>query len=138
MLMQSETSLNQVRKSFKIILIVFLYVRLKLIPSFQINPPPRALQSFQIFWKDCNARGGGLIFYVNEDLTCKVINKYPIRQDVEILTLELKLFKTNMLVIGTYKSFSLSDITFTSGISNILEFCWSTHDNIFLMADFNF
>ena len=43
-----------------------------------------------------------------------------------------------MLLIGTYKSFSLSDITFTSGISNILEFCWSTHENIFLMADFNF
>lgn len=66
-----------------------------------------------------------------------MINKYPIRHDAEILTLELKRFKTNMLVIGTYKPFSLSDITFTSGIRNILEFYWSTHDDIFLMADFN-
>ena len=76
-------------------------------------------------------------FYVNQDLNCKVLNKYPVRQDLEILVSELKLSKTDWLVIGTYKSPSLSDIAFTSEISNILTFYWSIHDNILLVGDFN-
>ena len=59
------------------------------------------------------------------------------RQDFEILALELKVLKTNWLVIGTYKPPSLSDITFIPEIKNILTFYWSTHDNILLMGNFN-
>ena len=61
-------------------------------------------------------------------------------QVVEILVLELKLSKTNWLVIGTYKPPSLNDITLSSEIRNILEIRnnnWSTHENILLMGDFN-
>ena len=61
-------------------------------------------------------------------------------QVVEILVLELKLSKTNWLVIGTYKPPSLNDITLTSEIRNILEIRnnnWSTHENILLTGDFN-
>ena len=57
-----------------------------------------------------------------------MLNKYPTPQDLEILVLELKLSKTKWLVIGTYKPASLSDIVFTSEISNILTFYRSTHD----------
>ena len=78
-----------------------------------------------------------MLFYVNQDLNCKVLNKYPTRQDFEILVLELKLSKINWLVIVTYKPPSLSDIAFTSKISNILTFYRSTHDNILLMGDFD-
>ena len=73
----------------------------------------------------------GDYFYVNQVLNCKV--RYPMRQDFEIL----KLLKTNWLIIGTNKPPSLSDITFTSEIKNVLTFYWSTHDNILLMGDFN-
>ena len=95
------------------------------------------IPDYRLFRDDRNARGGELLFYVNQDLNCKVLNKYPTRQDLEILVLELKLSKTNWLVIGTYKPPSLSDIAFTSEISNILTFYRSTHDNILLMGDFN-
>ena len=54
------------------------------------------------------------------------------RQDFQIL----KLLKTNWLIIGTNKPPSLSDITFTSEIKNVLTLYWSTHDNILLMGDF--
>ena len=64
-------------------------------------------------------------------------NKYPTRQDLEILVLESKLSKTNWLFIGTYKPPSLSDIAFTSEISSILTFYRSTHDNVFFMSNFN-
>ena len=59
------------------------------------------------------------------------------RQDFETPPLELKLSKTNRLIIGTYKSPSPSDITFTSEIKNILTFYRSTHENISLMGHFN-
>ena len=55
------------------------------------------------------------------------------RQDFEIL----KLLKTKWVIIGTNKPPSLSDITFTSEIKNVLTFYWSTHDNILLMGDFS-
>ena len=55
-------------------------------------------------------------------LNCKVLTNYPMRQDFKILALELKLSKTNWLIIGTYKLPSLSDITFTSEIKNIFTF----------------
>ena len=58
-------------------------------------------------------------------------------QDLELLVLELKLSKTNRLVTGACKTPSLSDITFTSDISNILTFYRSTYDNILLLSDFD-
>ena len=51
------------------------------------------------------------------------------RQDFEILALELKFLKTNWLIISTLKSPSLGDITFTSKIKETLS--------ILLMSDFN-
>ena len=114
---------------------IFLVCETKIDSSFPNQQ--FCIPEYRIFRKDRNARGGGLLFYVNQDLNCKVLNKYPTRQNPEILVLELKLSKTNWLVIGTYKPPSLSDIAFTSEISNILTFCRSTHDNILLMGDFN-
>ena len=52
------------------------------------------IPEYRIFRKDRNARGGGLIFYVNQDINSKVLNKYPTCQDLEILVFELKLSKT--------------------------------------------
>ena len=66
-----------------------------------------------------------------------MLTNYPVRQNFEILVLELKLSKTSWLIIGTCKPPSLSDITFTSEIKNILTFYRSTRDNILLMGDFN-
>ena len=41
------------------------------------------IPEYRIFRKDRTARGGGLLFCVNQDLNCKVLNKYPTRQDLE-------------------------------------------------------
>ena len=59
------------------------------------------------------------------------------RKDLEILVLELKLSKTNWLVIDAYKLPPLSDIAFTSKFSNSLTLCWSIHDKILFISDFN-
>ena len=87
---------------------IFLACETKI--DFSFPTQQFSIPEYRIFRKDRNARGGGLLFYVNQNLNCKVLNKYPMPQDLEILILELKLSKTNWLVIGTYKPPSLSDI----------------------------
>ena len=62
----------------------------------------------------------GEVFYVYQDLNCKVLTNYPMYQYFEILALELKLSKIVWLIIGTCKPLSLGDITFTSEIKNFM------------------
>ena len=68
--------------------------------------------------KDCNTHGERLLFYVNENLSCIVLKKYPMHQDLEFIFPEMKLSKTKLLivtgnsyllllVIGTYKPASV-------------------------------
>ena len=115
---------------------IFHFSETKIDSSF---PSQRfSILEYRIFRKDRNAHGGGLLFYVNYDLNLKVLTNYPMCQDFQILALELKLSKINwLIIIGTDKPPSLSDITFISEIKNILTFYRSTHDNILLMGDFN-
>ena len=104
---------------------IFLFSETKIdssFPSQQFSIP-----EYRIFRKDRNTRGGGLLFYVKHDLNCKVLTNCPMRQNFEIIALEMKLPKTNWLIIGTYKPLSLSDITFTSEIKNIWTFYRSAH-----------
>ena len=61
---------------------------------------------------DCKARGGGFLFYLNQNLNCKVINNYPMCQYTETMVSEQKLFKTIWLIIGIYKPPSFNDTTF--------------------------
>ena len=37
-----------------------------------------------MFRKDRNKNGGGLLFYVNQDLNCKTVNTYNFPADIEI------------------------------------------------------
>ena len=79
--------------------------------------------------------GEDYFFYVDQDLNCKLLNNYPMSQDFEILAFEVKISKTNWLIIGTYKPPSLSDNVFTPEL--ILTFYWLTHENILFMGDIN-
>ena len=114
---------------------IFLFSETKI--SYSFPSQQFSIREYWNFRKDRNAHLGGLLFHVNQDLNCKVLTNYAIRHDSEILALELKLSKTNWLIIGFYKPPSLIDITFTSEIKNILTFFRSAHDNILLLGDFN-
>ena len=83
--------MNQFRKSFKIPLTFFLSVRLKLILPSQIN----SFLFLNIVYFERTVMLVVEDYFNNQDLNCKVLNKYPTRQELEILVLELKLSKTN-------------------------------------------
>ena len=122
-------NLNRFRKLFQITMILSSSVKLKLIPSSQAsNLVSRSTE----FFERIVMHMAGLLFYVHQDLNFKLLTNYPMHPDFEILALELKLSKTNRLIISTYKPSSLSGITLTSQIKNILTFYWPTHDNILL------
>ena len=135
-----QLNLNSIRNKFESVqeiiqnaFDIFLVCKTKI--GFSFPNQQFFIPEYRICWKDRNTRGGGLLFYVNQDLNEKVLNKYPTHQALEILVGELKLSKTNGLVVGTYKPPSLSDIAFTSEMRNILAFYRSTHDNILFIGD---
>ena len=96
-----QLNVNSIRKKFesvqKIIqntFDIFLACETKIDSSFPNQQ--FCIPEYRIFRKDPNARGGSILFYVNQDLNCKVLNKYPARQDIQILVLELKLSKNEL------------------------------------------
>ena len=61
---------------------VFLVSECKLdlsIPDTQFQ-----IGNYNMFRKDRNKNGGGLLFYVNQDLNCKIVNMYNSPTDIEI------------------------------------------------------
>ena len=68
MLTAFEINLSQLQMLFREHLTFLFYQKLKLtsLPDKQF-----CLNNFRTVWKDRNRYGGGIMFYVNEDLMCK-------------------------------------------------------------------
>ena len=49
------------------------------------------IANYNIFGKDQNKKGSGLLFYVNEDGNCKIVDTYNFPTKIEILPLELSI-----------------------------------------------
>ena len=62
-------------------------------------------------WKDRDAFGGGLLFYVNEKLNCRSLEICLLNTFIEILPLELRSLNSKQLILGTYKPPSQNDRT---------------------------
>ena len=77
---------------------VFLVSECKLDLSF----PDTIFQiaNYNMFCKYRNKKSGGLLFYVNQDLNCKIVNTYNFPIVIEILPLELALTKRKWLILG--------------------------------------
>ena len=90
-----------------------------------------------MFRKDQNKNSGGLLFYVNQDLNCKIVNTYNFPTVIEILPLELTLTKRKWLILGFYKTPSLRPETFILQLTKTLTFYSEKYDNVILMDDFN-
>ena len=66
---------------------VFLVLEYKLNLSFPNTQFQLAI--YNMFQKDRNGNGGGLLFCVNQDLNIKIVNTYSFPIYTEILPLEL-------------------------------------------------
>ena len=114
---------------------LFLIIETKVDDSF-----PNAqfkMEGYKSFRKDRDAFGGGLLFYVNEQLNCRSLERCLPNTIIEILPLELRLLNSKWLILGAYKPPSQNEPTYFSEIQKLLTYYRSSYDNILLLGDFN-
>ena len=86
---------------------------------------------------DRTDRGGGLIFYVRNDIPSKELHNISIPIDKECIFIEINIFKKKWLICGFYnpqKNQIESQISF---LSKSLDYYLSYYDNIVILGDFN-
>ena len=83
--------------------------------DFSFSGSKFAIPGYRFFRKDRNQYGGGLIFYVNQDIPHKTINTFNFPNSLEVLRLEINLKNIYIFMIGCYKPPSLDDEYFFFG-----------------------
>mgnify|MGYP001792265277 CR=1 FL=1 len=138
-------NINSLRNKFESIQLlikdsfdIFLISETKIDSSFpnaQFNIP-----GYKIFRKDRvinGSNGGGLMFFIKHDIPCKVFVSQCFSVNTEILTVQLNLNKSKILLVGLYKPPSINDEEFLNelqmGISNLS----ATFDQFVLIGDLN-
>ena len=135
-------NLNSIRNKFEALefLIkdkfdVFLASESKLDSSF-----PEAqfeIPSYRIFRQDRDKYGGGLMFYINQNIPCKKIETFQFTSSKEILTLEINLGKEKLLIFGTYKPPNINNSSFLNELYNAITFYSTLYKNCVLLGDLN-
>ena len=114
---------------------VFLVSESKLDSSF-----PEAqfkIPGYRIFRQDRDKYGGGLMFYINQNIPCKKIETFQFTSSIEILTLEINLRKEKLLIFGTYKPPNINNSSFLNELYNAITFYSTLYKNCVLLGDLN-
>ena len=92
-LSESSDTLNSVRNKFSSLhqtflnkTVILLLSETKIDDSFLDSQ--FFTEGFKIYRKDRNKTGGGLLFYVNENLPGKIVNSYKFKENFEIIVFE--------------------------------------------------
>ena len=94
------------------------------------------LDNYQLFRKDRNTHGGGLVIYVKNNLICKSRDDLQVN-GIEALLLEVKHeYQKPFFLAYTYRPPS-SNHTWTLEFENILEQIYIENKEIVLLGDFN-
>ena len=67
-----------------------------------------------------NKFGGGIAFYVNDQLLIRAI-KIENPSNIQILTINVNMRKNKVLLVRTYKSSNLSETDFTTNLQTIIS-----------------
>ena len=90
---------------------IFLISESKLDASFPKNQ--FKINGYKCFRRDRNKYGGGLMFYFNEGVPCKVLANQTISPNVEMMAIEFHQMKRKWLLLGVYKPSIQRDSVFT-------------------------
>ena len=133
---------NSVRNSFKALEFfikdkfdVFLGSDSKLDSSFpeaQFKTP-----GCRIFRQDRDKYGGGLMFYINQNIPFKKIETFHFTFSIEILTLEINLGKEKLLIFDTNKPPNINNGSFLNELYNVITFYSTWNKNCVLLGDLN-
>ena len=113
---------------------IFLVTESKLDSSFPDSQ--FSIPGCRIVRKDQNRNGGGILFYINEDIPFKVIKSKQLPGNLEILKLEIILDKMKILLMELYKPPSFNEKHFLFDLNNVYNFFCTTFQNITLIGKF--
>ena len=99
-------------------------------PSIQFN-----IGGYNIFRSDWNANGGGILVYVQDDISCKLI---PMRNStIEDFFTELKLRKKKWLLCCSYNPHRIFISNHLIDIGKNIDLLSTNYDNTLLLGDLN-
>ena len=112
---------------------LFLISESKLDSTFPMNQ--FHIFVFKVFRRDRNRFGGGLILYINENISCRPLNDHPTFPNLELIKIHQN--KRRWIFIGIYKPPSQSDNELTNRLSLIIAYYSPKYENLILIGDFN-
>ena len=86
--------------------------------------------------KDRTDKGGGLMFFIREDIPCREI-MVTLEENIEAIFLEINLRKRKWLLIGSYNPEKSKISSFLDCIENKLDTLCLQYENIVLIGDLN-
>ena len=95
------------------------------------------IPGYKDFRQDRNKYGGGLMFYINQNISCKKTETFQFLSSIEIITLEINLGKEKLLISGTYKSPNINNTSFLNELYNEVTFYSTLYKNCVLLGDLN-
>ena len=93
--------------------------------------------NYKTFRRGRNKHAGGLLFYINENIPCKLINDQIIPSDIKMVMFEFLVKTRKWLCIGLYKSPSQNEKYFLDILSKVLSKQTCQFENIMLIGDLN-
>ena len=114
---------------------VFLISETKIDSSF--SSQQFAIDNYKILRRERNCFGGGLIFYMNENIPCRELSPEQNDSNFEIIFLEITLRNRKWLLIGLYKPPGQKEKSFLEKLDSILNKYISKYENIILIGDCN-
>ena len=86
---------------------------------------------------DRNKNGGGLLFFVHDDLECKEIKSHKLTKKTEGIFLKLTIRNTKWLIMGGYNPKKENIKSFLDQIGKELDKFLPNYENLLLLGDFN-
>ena len=86
---------------------------------------------------DVSSRRGGLLGYIKSSLPSKMLTKFKLLSNIQIIPFELNLRKDKWLFVCIYKLPLQNNQYFVSILSNLLDFYLNEYDNKLVLGDFN-
>ena len=86
---------------------------------------------------DRNCHGGGIMFFVRDDLPCKELKLHNLPKDIEGIFIEITIRKMKYLIMGAYNPHKDKISYFLKHVSKELDKLLPLYENIILLGDLN-
>ena len=86
---------------------------------------------------DRDNHGGGILFFIRDDLPCKELKLHTLPSDIEGIFIEITIRKTKFLIFGAYNPHKDKISYFLDHVGKELDKLLPSYENIMLLGDFN-